>query len=33
MFPHMTDAQVNAVCDAVHDAVHDTLTAKQVDIA
>jgi dTDP-4-amino-4,6-dideoxygalactose transaminase len=33
MFPHMSDAQVAAVCDAINDAVHDTLTSKQVDIA
>jgi dTDP-4-amino-4,6-dideoxygalactose transaminase len=33
MFPHMSDAQVTAVCDAVNDAVHDTLTSKQVHIA
>jgi dTDP-4-amino-4,6-dideoxygalactose transaminase len=33
MFPHMSDAQVVAVCDAVHAAVHDALGSKQVDIA
>jgi len=33
MFPHMSDAQVTAVCDSVHDAVHDALASKQVDIA
>jgi dTDP-4-amino-4,6-dideoxygalactose transaminase len=33
MFPHMSDAQVVAVCDAVHAAVFDALSSKQVDIA
>jgi dTDP-4-amino-4,6-dideoxygalactose transaminase len=33
MFPHMSGAQVDAVCDAVHAAVDDALTSKQVDIA
>ena len=26
MFPHMSDAQIVAVCDAVHAAVHDALS-------
>jgi dTDP-4-amino-4,6-dideoxygalactose transaminase len=33
MFPHMSDAQIVAVCDAVHAAVHDALSSKQVDVA
>ncbi len=33
MFPHMSDAQIVAVCDAVHAAVHDALRSKQVDVA
>jgi dTDP-4-amino-4,6-dideoxygalactose transaminase len=33
MFPHMSGAQVDAVCDAVHGALDDALTSKEVDIA
>jgi dTDP-4-amino-4,6-dideoxygalactose transaminase len=33
IFPHMSDAQVDMVCDAVNAAVDEALTSKEVDIA